>query len=398
MRVMILVTHLLGSGHLARALALAEGVAAAGGTALVASGGRPAPQLTARISGRVAGRGAAIELVQLPPVASDGLRFNRLLDAGGAPADAALMAARRDQLAAALARFQPTALVTELFPFGRRVLAEEFLAVLAAAAALTPRPAVLASVRDILAPPSSEAKRLQAEDRLRQFYDAVLVHGDPAIAPLQASWPLSEALAPMLRYTGFVAAEGGALADAPGADGEEEILVSAGGGSVGQPLFEAAADAAAAGAGGGRRWRLLVGGADAPARIAALRARLAQGAPAVVEGVRPDFRALLSRAALSVGQAGYNTLLDVIHAKVRAVLVPFEDGGETEQALRAAGFAARYGYPLVRAADLSAARLAAAVDAALAGPPPDAPPPRSDGAREAARLIAEITATSGAAR
>lgn len=391
---MILVTHLLGSGHLARALALADGVAAAGGTALVASGGRPAPQLAAR----VAGRGGAIELLQLPPVASDGIQFNRLLDAGGAPANAALMAARRDQLAAALARFQPTALVTELFPFGRRVLADEFLGVLAAAAAMTPRPAILASVRDILAPPSSEAKRLQAEDRLRRFYDAVLVHGDPAIAELRASWPLSDAMAPMLRYTGFVAPAGGDLADAPGAEGADEILVSAGGGSVGQPLFEAAADAAAAGAGGGRRWRLLVGGADAEARIAALRRRLPAGAPAVVEGVRPDFRALLSRAALSVGQAGYNTVLDVIHARVRAVLVPFEDGGETEQAMRAASVAARYGHQLMPAADLSAARLAQASDAALAGPAPTAPPPRCDGAREAARLIAEISGTAGAAR
>ncbi len=40
--------------------------------------------------------------------------------------------------------------------------------------------------------------------RLAEFYDAVLVHGDPALAPLDLSWPVDERLRPLLRYTGYV--------------------------------------------------------------------------------------------------------------------------------------------------------------------------------------------------
>ena len=50
--------------------------------------------------------------------------------------------------------------------------------------------------------------------------------------------------------------------------GEDEILVSAGGGSVGQPIFCAAIEAARQMP--NTRWRLLVGGTDAKARIAEL--------------------------------------------------------------------------------------------------------------------------------
>ena len=58
MKVLIAVTHLLGSGHLARALTIARSFAAAGHDAVVASGGMGAPQLNA----------TGVTLLQLPPL------------------------------------------------------------------------------------------------------------------------------------------------------------------------------------------------------------------------------------------------------------------------------------------------------------------------------------------
>jgi len=84
-RVAFLACHLSGSGHLARTLALARGVAAAGAQALVISGGRALPHLGA----------GGVALAQLPPVAVAGFDYARLLTAAGAPADAAFMAASR---------------------------------------------------------------------------------------------------------------------------------------------------------------------------------------------------------------------------------------------------------------------------------------------------------------
>ena len=45
MNVLIVVTHLLGTGHLSRALTLGRAFAAAGHDVTIASGGMPAPQL-----------------------------------------------------------------------------------------------------------------------------------------------------------------------------------------------------------------------------------------------------------------------------------------------------------------------------------------------------------------
>ena len=81
MRALILSTHLMGSGHLVRAAALARGIKAAGGDALLINGGRPIPHLNL----------AGLGVLQLAPVASDGLNYKVLLDADGAPiADAQL--------------------------------------------------------------------------------------------------------------------------------------------------------------------------------------------------------------------------------------------------------------------------------------------------------------------
>ena len=50
---------------------------------------------------------------------------------------------------------------------------------------------------------------------------------------------------------------------------------------------------------------------------------------------RSDFASLLNGAALSVSQAGYNTVCDILRAGCRSLLVPFSAGGETEQSVRA---------------------------------------------------------------
>ena len=113
--------------------------------------------------------------------------------------------------------------------------------------------------------------------------------------------------------------------------GEGEILVSAGGGSVGQPIFRAAIEAARQMP--NRRWRLLVGGTDAKARIAELSEQ-AKGTSVILEPVRPDFRQMLPLAAASVSMCGYNTAMDILQSGTPAVFVPFDDGKEVEQVLR----------------------------------------------------------------
>ncbi|SLN73194.1 glycosyltransferase family protein [Ruegeria meonggei] len=319
MKVMIVVTHLLGTGHLSRALTLGRAFVEDGHETFVATGGMPAPQLDS----------AGMTLLGLPPLRSDGTDFTRLLTQSGKVAEEAYHAARATALVKAVQSFAPDVLITELFPFGRRSLAAEFLAGLQAARDLPRKPIILGSIRDILAPPSKPSKADRTEDIVCEYYDGVLVHSDQIVIPLAVSWPVTDRLNDRLYYTGFVAPK--APAPHPVGVGKDEVLVSAGGGSVGQPIFRAAIEAARQMP--NRRWRLLVGGQDAPARIDQLR-QLAGDISVIIEPVRPDFRQMLPLAAASVSMCGYNTALDILQSGTPAVFVPFDDGKEVEQSLR----------------------------------------------------------------
>lgn len=377
MKVMIVVTHLLGTGHLSRALTLGRAFASAGHRVCVVSGGMPAPQLDH----------TGVDLCQLPPLRSDGVDFTRLLTNGGAPADTSFLTARQAALLERFRRFCPDVLITELYPFGRRSLKAEFLSLVQTAKAQQVPPVVLSSIRDILAPPSKPAKTQEAEAVVERYFDAVLVHSDPSATRLDASWPVTPRLAGKLRYTGYVAPP--AAGPHPAGEGKGEIIVSAGGGPVGQPIFHAAIETARKMT--NRRWRLLVGGADAPARAAELQA-LAANAPVLAEPARPDFRAMLYQAAASVSMCGYNTALDLMQAGTPSVIVPFDDGKEVEQGLRARALSGMPGFAVVESVDLTAENLERALLKVMRDSPRDSGGLQFNGAAKSVRIAEEMEA------
>jgi predicted glycosyltransferase len=117
----------------------------------------------------------------------------------------------------------------------------------------------------------------------------------------------------------------------------------------------------------------------------------------VVERARPDFRRLLGRAALSISQGGYNTVMEVLVARCPAILVPYAGGLETEQTLRARLLAERGLVTVIDQAGPDAAALVAAVQQALAAPGSCAgSPPRMDGAVQTVRLLEELLAQPAA--
>jgi hypothetical protein len=212
-----------------------------------------------------------------------------------------------------------------------------------------------------------------------RFYDLVLVHGDEKLVPLSASWPVDDWIRPLLAMTGYIDEDG----PAPIQQGERRgIIVSGGSSTASLPLLMDALAAA-------RRitnepWQVLVGhGVPEPA-FRALRA--AAPPHALVERARPDFRQRLGESTLSISQAGYNTVVDILRSGVRSVLVPFEDGGETEQRLRAERLAAVGRAALVRG-NLNPDNLEEAVREALAMPAPALGGIDLDGARRSVALL-----------
>jgi predicted glycosyltransferase len=107
---------------------------------------------------------------------------------------------------------------------------------------------------------------------------------------------------------------------------------------------------------------------------------------------RSDFPALLASCTLSISQAGYNSVCDILSARCRAVLVPFAATGETEQTMRAHELAQRGLARIVTEAELAPQALMAAIEAALSSPLPDHDLDLN-GAEGAARLIRERAVT-----
>lgn len=377
-RVLFYVQHLLGVGHLTRAALVARALADAGVEVDLASGGVPAAGLDLPC-------GAALRLHQLPPARSADAAFTALIDARGRALDAAWQHRRREALLALLERCRPQALVLESFPFGRRQMRFELLPLLEAAHAMRPRPCVIASVRDILQVKDDPDRTAETVTLVRRWFDRVLVHGDPRFVRFEETFPGYAEIAARVHYTGIVARPPRAYTPDPGGAGSGEVIVSAGGGAVGCTLLHTALEARPRSRLGDARWRLLAGPNLDAAAFAALRARAPAGV--VVERARADFPRLLARCAVSVSQAGYNTVADVLRAGAKAVLVPFRGPRETEQALRAARLAERGAACVVDEAELSPVTLARAVDTAVAGPPGARAGIDLNGAACSARLI-----------
>jgi predicted glycosyltransferase len=367
-RVLFYVQHLLGVGHLRRAEILAHAMADAGLDLTVAYGGLPFPQVP--FSG--------VRLAQLPAATIADEDFSTLLDADGA----------RDALLDLYRTTDPEVVLIELFPFGRRQFRFELLPLLEAIHASKRRPRVASSVRDILVA-RKPGRAEESAETARRFFDAVLVHGDPALIPFETTFGAADRISDLIRYTGYVTSS--AAATAP-RDARDEVIVSAGGGAVAAPLLFAAMEARPLTPFAGHRWRVLTGpnlpDADFDRLVAFSDART------VVERFRPDFAARLQVAALSISQAGYNTTMDILASGVRAVVVPYEAAGETEQRLRAEILAAKGLLTLAPAAELTPARLAEAVAAAIKLPPAAATVSLS-GAANSAQLVRELAMHEG---
>jgi predicted glycosyltransferase len=372
--VLFYVQHLLGIGHLQRALRIAEALARKAVAVTLVSGGAPV----------ALPRAPAIRFVQLAPVRAKDARFE-LVDGAGRPIDDALREDRRAALIAAFARARPDAVILEGYPFARRAFRFELEPLIAAVRAARPRPRLICSVRDIVVIRDDPERHRDIAQRVRRDFDAVLVHGDGAFIPFEASFPAAPEIADRLIYTGYVCPPPEAIRS--GAMPGGEVVVSAGGGAAGHALLKAALAARRSGCLADLPWRLITGNNLPENDFAALCADAPPGV--VIERFCYNFVGLLRGCRVSVSQAGYNTVLDILATRARAVLVPFAAERETEQLVRAERLAALGAVELVRESELSPCVLAAAIERAAAREPATVAID-NEGAAKSARLIAAM--------
>jgi predicted glycosyltransferase len=346
-KVFFYVQHLLGIGHLARASRIASAAARHGLDITVVTGGVPVDGFPA----------PDLKHVALPAIMSGDAGFSGLVDSAGRPVDAEFEAMRRQALLDAFRQAKPDIVVIEAFPFGRRQVRFELIPLLDAIMAMPDRPLVACSLRDILQQRTKPGRDEESVSLVERYFDRVLVHGDSAFVRLEETFPLASRIAGKIVYTGMVSAP------PPPSPGERfDVIVSAGGGAVGAGLIKAAAEAAHK-LPGELRWALISG----PNLPQADYDKIARTKPANAElfRFRRDFASLLTAAKVSVSQAGYNTVCDILRAGCGSVLVPFTTGGETEQQVRAERLAAKGLASIVAEEMLTVDRMTDAIAAEL---------------------------------
>lgn len=375
-RLLFYCQHSLGLGHLVRSLALVRGMAEHFDVLLLNGGRLPAGT-------RVP---AGVELINLPPLGHDA-SFQLYSHDRWVSLEQA-QHRRRQAVLAALQAARPAVVVVELYPFGRKRFRFELEPLLQAAAAADWGPRVVCSLRDILV--GNRRDQAGHDERAavtaNRYLDSILVHADPRFARLEESFsPVTPLRVPVL-YTGFVAPE-----PAPGVARPRlpRVLVSAGGGMVGEPLFRIAARAAGTVAGRTGLGTTIVAGPFLPAAAWARLRRLA-GRTEDLQVLRQvsDLAGEMRRSAVSVSQGGYNTTMDILRAGTPSVVVPYSTPSEDEQRRRAGRLAELGALRMIPPEDLDAATLADRVSEA-AGSRPRPLGLDLDGAAAAARIVAQ---------
>jgi predicted glycosyltransferase len=381
--------HSLGLGHLVRSFALAEGLARRMRVVLL-NGGPLA---------RGVRMPAGVEIVALPPLGMD--VDGALVSRDGRRSAARALDMRCAQILAAHNALRPDVVFVELFPFGRKKFAGELLPLLEAArasGALT-----VSSLRDILVRSRrDQAAHDERASRLaNELFDAVLVHADPRFARLEESFRPATPLRVPVHYTGFVV-PGGEPTRAPAPDrapatraARPRVVVSVGGGLYGGALLRSAIEAHRLGlAGAGIDLRLIAGPFLPEREWRALRDAVRGRRGLELRRSTPDLVAELHSAAGSVSQCGYNTVLDVLRARVPALVVPFAAGREDEQTRRAVRLACLDAVRFLEAGRADGATLAAEIRSLV----DFRPTPLSldiDGARVTAQIVADALARRG---
>jgi predicted glycosyltransferase len=386
-RLLFYCQHSLGLGHLARSLRLAEGLTERFDVLLL-NGGRfpPGTRLPAEVS-----------VLNLPPLGHDA--DNQLVSHDPAYSVAQACVRRTELLLAAVRDTRPAVVLIEMYPFGRRKFEFELVPLLNAVAARSgaDRPKVVCSLRDILVQRAVGQRKHdeRAVIVLNAAFDAILMHSDPAFATLPESFQPRTPLRVPVHHTGFVAPP----APAPVTHRLPRLIVSSGGGMVGEPLVRAAVEV--------HRDLFIrtglrttvVAGPFLPEPVWAWLREQATLSP-VLEAVRrvDDLAGEIARSSLSLSQGGYNTTMDLLRAGTPAVVVPFADGGENEQTVRTGRLTELGVLRMVPATSLGDREtLLSALAAAAAAQPA---PVRLDlcGAQHTARILADLTTPLEAVR
>ncbi len=319
-KIFFYVQHLWGVGHVYRATRVAKALSNHGFEVHLIWGGT-------RIEGFDF---SGITVHYLTPVRSNDVSFSKLVHGDGSEFTADDQENRAQNLLELFEKIQPNVLITEAFPFGRRQMRFELLPLLERAKASSSVSLIAASIRDIMQEGRKEKRVLESVNLVHDFYDLILVHGDPGLIRIEETLQGADQFADKIRYTGLVLPE---PADNPvESEFKCDVLVTVGGGAFGQKLTHTALEAMNYSKTFSKNWIVSAGTELVEEDFQSLLDRC----PAGMRILRyiPNLANVMRHTKVSVSHAGYNTVGDILRAGCAAVLNPYADGKETEQLRR----------------------------------------------------------------
>jgi predicted glycosyltransferase len=322
-----------GMGHLRRSLKIASRLVVwePAASVLVATGSRVAHRFELPES---------VDYLKLPAITklandryvADGLR----LDAEE------VFAVRSAVLQAAVRHFEPDILLVDRYPLG---VSRELEPALRALRSRRPDAQVILGLRDILDDPAvvrEEWQRKGHQQAIAEYYDRVLVYGDPRVYDAVTEYGLVDPVARMVSFTGYLgdahAGETAAQVRARLGVGDQPLAVcTVGGGKDAGHIANAFLDAMEHMREQGWKGLLVTGPCLDERERAVVTARAGLlGIP--TDTFVADLPAHLAAADVAVAMGGYNTMCELLALAVPAVVIP-RTTPRVEQLIRAARFA-----------------------------------------------------------
>ena len=362
MKIVLYCQYVWGMGHLFRSVELAR--AFSNHHVTLIAGGR---EVDVEIPEHVT-------LVRLPGLYMDE-QFTALMAEDADRSVEFIQQQRKEILISVFEQHRPNVFMIELYPFGRTAFGFELQPLLdEIRQGRFGDMKVVCSLRDILV----EKKEQQVyEERvlnlLHTYFDLLLVHSDDQLLTLDETFSRMGDIRIPTVYTGFVSPKANPAAGRQmrrelgiGAD-EKLIVVSAGGGRSGYALLNCILEAYPLTAQTDPiRIEMFAGPFREPAEFKKLTAK-------AVDGIRiryytKRFLDYLSAADLSVSLAGYNTCMNLMAARVPALIYPYSK--QQEQPLRVAKINQFIPMKILRDKDIEPVLLSGYIHKMLAEPRP----------------------------
>ncbi len=347
--------HILGMGHLIRSMEIVRGLSADLEVCFI-NGGEVIQGFQAPPSVRV---------VNLPAIKTD-TEFQALIPVDSRLSLEAVEELRRQQLLKVLQTFQPDVLMVELFPFGRRRFSFELIPLIEAAKAQQTK--IVSSLRDIVVTKSNQARHEAKVVRLiNQYFDQLLIHGDPSLHPLEESFSRVNDLACDVRYTGYVVqrpeCDRATIVDQIALNKKQPmILVSVGGGRFGHELLDCVVETAEILESKlPHHIQMFTGPFMPEEKFWALKTAARDRKNLSINRYTPNLLAYMQKAELSISMSGYNTTMNILTTGVKALMLPFTGNGDKEQTMRVERLSQLGKVRQIRPEDLQRSRLATAI-------------------------------------